>query len=236
MDNNDAFGFFLLFAFLFPIFIAFIDITRTKGFQFTSIMLPVILLIMIFVKFWGVFWVNLKGKGFMFSDGIKGTIVKGPVMLDGDRMKYYVAVYRQYLTPETKTRRTKGGYWFSDILSGVITIPVVDRVNRFKDIPAKNCGDPSGCVTYYGSVNGLPIQDSIKGIVEENDVYRNMVVKLNTIIKTLDNETRQLAQDENKQTSAVAQRLKSLVRDLKGQTTMVTPFTGMPPNNERGGF
>ena len=231
MSKSNASGIVLLLCIVFITLFGFVDIFRTEGFQFTRLMLPMMILIMIFTKLYGIFWINLKGKGFWFADGIKGTVIQGPVGLDNDRIKYYVAVCSSYVSPEREKNRMRGISWFADKTSATVTLEIVDRSHKFTNIPDKNCGDPSGCIKYFGSVNGIPIEDEQKILMDEIGQSRNMVVRLNTIIKSLDNEVSQLSQAENKVTATVAQRLKSMVRDLKGTTQIVGAY-GQPPKGD----
>lgn len=195
------------------------DTIRTQALRPSAVIVPFCMGSLILMCDFGVFAMPLKGRGFMTATGIKGTLVSAPRGIDNDRMKYRVAFGKHYVSSEVKERTDGATYWILDLFRGTVTIDIIDRATRFRELAPNNCEDPKGCIVYDGSINGLAIEDYKAIAQKEIDSLRYMVNKQNTIYRTMLRDVEILSQNENKDVAKMAQRLKSMTRDLGANQT-----------------
>lgn len=231
--KSSVHGIVLLVILIALVIYTYIEIFRTQGYQFIAIALPSLILVWSFTINFGKFWNRIKGKGFITRTGIKGTIMGKQFRVDNDRMGYYVCFFTEDVDDKMRELRVGGFYSFLDMLSGRVTIPMIGRVHQFRDLGAYS-EDTSGCIEFDGSVSGTPLPPERQLQLDRETAMRNSIVAMNSLISKAWFEVEVLSQMENKQTAKVAQRLKSMVRDLKGNVQQILQSGGYPPMNQGG--
>ncbi len=214
MNEGAAVGMILLVVLFFTLGYAAYDTFKTEGLRITALMLILFLVCIYFMADYGIFAMPLKGKGFVTKTGVKGTLVGAPIAVDNDRMKYNVAFGKHYVSKAVKQRVDGVMFWVLDFFRGTVTVPIVDKVTRFRELPPNNSEDPKGCIIYSGSINGVPLENSEEIIIKEMESLRKMVNYQNTIMRTMNRELSTLAENENRDVAKTAQRLKSITRDF----------------------
>lgn len=223
MSDEKITAYVTLFMVVGVVLFAVYDIFKNEGLRITAIMLPLMYFTVKFMNNYGVWSLWLKGKGFYFKSGIKGTIVQGPIPVQNNRVKYLVSVYAGYLSNEKK-RQAIGGFWhFYTLISQRIVIPIIGKSNEFEDLPAENCDDPRGCIVYYGSPNRTPIYDENSDLREKISLKEHQLTTLRTIMKEVNIEIETLSKSHNKHIASAAKTIKGIVNQVQKPPVIVTP-------------
>lgn len=207
-------GFMMFFLFIGAIIFTLYDIFRTDGIRITAFLLPIFVLSINFMNRYGIWSIWLKGKGFQWKTGVKGTIVRGPYPVDNKRIKYFVSVYGGYLSDEKK-KHALGAFWyFYFLVSQRVIIEVVDYAHKFKEIPSQNCDDPRGVVTYDGSPNDTPVWDLDSYLQQENEILHHRIGIVQTGMKNVNLELETLANSRDRNVVKVARTIKSIMTQV----------------------
>lgn len=211
--------------------ISLINILTAKQFQFSAFIMSFFLVMIYVMPEYYPLMINFKYKGFIFMTGIKGTVVKKDY-LDNDRIRFIVSIVKSYINNDNFNEGSGIGGFFNKF-AGTVEIEVVDKASNFIDIPSKFCDDPSGCILYNGSPNNTALMPVFELNKRQAQEYHEMYTQLNTITERLYKEATLLAQQGNKVFSETAQKLRSIVRDMKGNTFV--GGMGFPQMPQQGG-
>ncbi len=203
---------------------ALVDIFTTAGFQITTFLLSVFMTIITLMQF-GLFMLSFRTKSFRWADGTNGVIIKGPEILDEDRVCYWVSVFKEF-APQEEIKNKEGGLSsFFDMvcLTTTVTVKVIDRPDLFLEIPHQSCNDPNGCVLYHGSISGLPLFDDVEELKTKLLHNRDKVVKYQTMMREIQNQANLMAQSTNKDIAESAQLIYSIVKGIDKRNDYETP-------------
>lgn len=230
-------GYLLFFMFVAAIIFTLYDIFRTEGLRLTAFLLPLFMIMTMFMNKYGIWSTWLKGKGFLFKTGLKGTIVKGPFPIDNRREKYYVSVYGGFLSDEKKKHALGGLWYFYFLVSQRIVIEVVGKKDQFYELKSGECDDPRGCVVYHGSPNDTPVHDEYEELRSMVSLLENRIGVYETVVKNINLELQTFSNTQDQQLARVARTIKSITSQID-KPIIVTggPQSGMVDLNNRRDF
>lgn len=207
-------GWVMFFFFVFVLLFTLYDVFRTEGLRVTAFLLPVFLVSINFMNKYGIWSVWLKGKGFMFKTGVKGTVVRGPFVVDNRRLKYYVSVYGGFLSDEAK-KDALGHFWyFYYLVSQRVVIPIIAERSKFRELESRYCDDPRGCIIYHGSPNETEVYDEYESMSKEVDALHHRLGTYETAIHKLNLENETFANSQDKNVVKVARIIKSITSQV----------------------
>lgn len=212
-QKDNVTGYLMFFVFLTTVILIVYDMFKKEGVNPMDLIPSFIVFSIIFMNNYGVFSTWIKGKGFMFRTGLKGTLVSGPWPIDNYRSTCNVSVKIMYCSDKVK-QRALGGFWkFYSLLSQNIVIEITDFKDKFHELEKSE--DPKGCIDYKGSLNGGEIWDEFSWINIEMDRMRHELVSYKTILKHVNLQVETLAQSQDKGIVHAAHKIKSVMSNIE---------------------
>jgi len=198
--------------------IAFYDIFRTKGLRVTTILLICVYVLWIVYANFPVFIGRLKGRGFLYQDDIKGTIVRGPYPIQSSRVAYDVAVNLIFLSHDRK-KEALGEFWrIFQLFTHHAILKEIGQQADFVETPAESCSDPKGCIRYSGTLNkGRAVFNEKEAIRDKLKEREFTIARLQTTMRSTKNAIKMLAEADNYTFADVTNKLKGLMNQLEKQ-------------------
>lgn len=159
-------------------------------------------------------------------DGTVGVQDSDLQFLHGGMAKLTVSMKKEYV-PSDKWYRLSGWDGFMASLGGNVSFDIVDKAERFKQIPIQSCGAKEGAVIYMGSPSGKAPLDIYKEIENKLTQKENELMNIMTQLTRARQLSHAMSNSNNKDMREVSKDLALILRDV-GQSVPTQQVMPMP--------
>lgn len=205
---------FVIFITLFygiAIFIIFTTV-MTSGKDSLLLLIPLTLIAWDYGKKyeWNVFHHN---PNFICVDGTIGVVESNLEVLHGGMARLEVSMNKSYV-PEDKWYRLSGYQGLMSHLGGRVSYSIIDRADKFIEVPVKNRGAREGAILYFGSPSKKPSLDIFKQFEDRLADQHNEIMNLSTTVQKTKQLAHAMASSNNEDMKEVAKDLALILRDV----------------------